>query len=174
MPMDQQKIGRFLRQLRSERGLTQEQAAEHLGVSNRSVSRWETGATMPDFDLLMQLSDYYNVEIGDLLDGERRTVSAAGETKETLIKAADYQNTEKIAHTRRLFFVFLAGILAMALYLAIDALDLMDTPPYDAAADFLLGLILGGLLVGALYTSRYMSKIRAAKLRLLHRLREKC
>lgn len=172
MPMDQQKIGRFLRELRSGRGLTQEQLAEHLGVSNRSVSRWETGATMPDFDLLVQLSDYYNVEIGDLLDGERRT--AAGETKETLIKAADYQNTEKIAHTRKLFYVFLTGILAMVLYLTIDALDLMDTSPYDAIAGFLLGLVLGGLLAGALYTSRYMSKIKAAKLRLLHRLREKC
>ena len=55
--MDQQKIGRFLRELRNEQGLTQAQVAERLNVSNRSVSRWENGTTMPDFDLLMQLSD---------------------------------------------------------------------------------------------------------------------
>ncbi len=64
--MDQQKIGRFLRELRSEQGLTQAQVAERLNVSNRSVSRWENGATMPDFDLLMQLSDCYNIEVGEL------------------------------------------------------------------------------------------------------------
>ena len=171
--MNQQKIGHFLRELRSERGLTQEQVAEHLNVSNRSVSRWENGTTMPDFDLLMQLSDCYGVEVGELLDGERRKDLTDGEEKETLMKAADYQNTEKIAHTQKLFYVFLAGILAMVLYMTIDVLDLMNTPPYDAVAGFLLGLVLGGLLAGALYTSRYMSKIKAAKLRLLRHLREK-
>ena len=171
--MDQKKIGRFLRQLRGQRGLTQEQVAERLNVSNRSVSRWENGTTMPDFDLLMQLSDCYGVEVGELLDGERRINRADGEEKETLMKAADYQNTEKIAHTRKVFYVFLAGILAMVLYIAIDALDLMETPPYDAVAGFLLRLVLGGLIAGALYSSRYMAKIKAAKLRLLRRLRER-
>ena len=171
--MDQKKIGRFLRALRSQRGLTQEQVAERLGVSNRSVSRWENGATMPDFDLLMQLSDSYGVEVGELLDGERRPGGAAGEPKETLLKAADYQNTEKIAHTKNFFYFFLTGILALVLYITIDALDLMTTYPYDAIAGFLLGLVLGGLTAGALYSSRYMSKIKAAKLRLLRRLRER-
>lgn len=170
--MDQQKIGRFLRELRSEQGLTQAQVAERLNVSNRSVSRWENGATMPDFDLLMQLSDCYNIEVGELLDGERKTDSTQGDSAETLIKAADYQNAEKITYTKKLFYFFLAGILAMALYLTIDALGLAATSPYNAISGFLLGLVLGGLLVGALYSSRYMGKIKAAKLRLL-RLREK-
>ncbi len=49
----------------------------------------------------------------------------------------------------------------------------METPPYDAVAGFLLGLVLGGLIAGALYSSRYMAKIKAAKLRLLRRLRER-
>lgn len=104
--MDQQKIGRFLRELRSEQGLTQAQVAERLNVSNRSVSRWENGATMPDFDLLMQLSDCYNIEVGELLDGERKTDSTQGDSAETLIKAADYQNAEKITYTKKLFYFF--------------------------------------------------------------------
>lgn len=171
--MNQQKIGRFLRELRSERGLTQEQVAEELNVSNRSVSRWENGITMPDFDLLLQIADNCGVEVGELLDGERKSKDTHTEPKDTLMKAADYQNTEKIAHTQKLFYVFLTGILAMVLYLTIDALDLITTPPYDAIAGFLLGLVLGGLLAGALYSSRYMYRIKAAKLRLLRRLRER-
>ena len=51
--MDQIKIGQFLKRLRTEKSLTQEKLAELIGVSNRSVSRWENGNTMPDFDLLI-------------------------------------------------------------------------------------------------------------------------
>ncbi len=50
--MNQKEIGYFLKQLRSEKGLTQEQLAEILGVSGRTVSRWETGTNLPDLNLL--------------------------------------------------------------------------------------------------------------------------
>ena len=70
--MDQKKTGAFLKELRKEKKLTQEQLAEILQVSNRTVSRWENGANLPDLDLLIQIADYYEVELGELLDGERR------------------------------------------------------------------------------------------------------
>ena len=70
--MNQQKVGRFLKELRGEKAITQEQLAEMLGVSNRSISRWENGATMPDFDLLIQIAKYFEVEIEEILDGERK------------------------------------------------------------------------------------------------------
>ncbi len=57
--MDQEKIGRFLKQLRQENGLTQEQLAEQLGINARTVSRWETARTMPDFALLVELGRRY-------------------------------------------------------------------------------------------------------------------
>ena len=60
--MDLQKIGTFMKDLRKEKGFTQEQLAESLNVSRRTVSRWETGMNMPDLDLLMELSDLYAVE----------------------------------------------------------------------------------------------------------------
>ena len=59
--MNQKKIGQFLKELRKEKKLSQEQFAEIIGVSNRSVSRWETGMNMPDIDILIQISNYYNV-----------------------------------------------------------------------------------------------------------------
>lgn len=52
--MDQIKIGNFLRELRKEKGLTQEQLAEKFNVARRTVSRWETGNNMPDLDILIK------------------------------------------------------------------------------------------------------------------------
>ena len=61
--MDTKKIGAFLKQCRKEKNLTQEQLAEKFGVSARTVSRWETGINMPDLSILVQLAEYYDVEL---------------------------------------------------------------------------------------------------------------
>ena len=70
--MDQIKIGEFLRELRKEKNQSQEQIAERFGVSSRSVSRWENGNTMPDISIMIELADYYEVDLRDLLSGEGR------------------------------------------------------------------------------------------------------
>jgi transcriptional regulator with XRE-family HTH domain len=57
--MDQMKIGAYLKELRKEKNLTQELIAGKFGVSQRSVSRWENGNTMPDISVLIELADYY-------------------------------------------------------------------------------------------------------------------
>ena len=93
--MDQKKIGHFLRELRKTKGLTQEQLAEHLNVSGRTVSRWETGTTMPDLNLLIELADLYDIDIRELIDGERKNEKMDKETKDTLKKVADYAEKEK-------------------------------------------------------------------------------
>ena len=59
--MDQSKIGAFLKSLRKEKNLTQEQLAEQLNVSGRTVSRWETGSNMPDISLLVELAEFFGV-----------------------------------------------------------------------------------------------------------------
>lgn len=64
-------IGSFIAALRREQGLTQEQLAEKLGVSNRSISRWENGNTLPDYSLLQALSGVLKVSTAELLAGQR-------------------------------------------------------------------------------------------------------
>lgn len=167
--MNQQKIGQFLKELRSEKFLTQEQLAEVLGVSNRSISRWENGITMPDFDLLIQMAEFYGVEIGEILDGERKSDHMDRKTEETLSKVADYTNAEKREFPKRIRYLCLIGITCMLVYIGIDIFELTQVQPYKAVADFALGLVTGGLIMGVLYTSRYMSKIRSVKMRLLKR-----
>ena len=92
--MDQKKIGALLKELRTEKGLTQEQFAEIVNVSNRTVSRWENGNNMPDLDILIQISDYYEIDLRELLDGERKSEKMNKEMEETVLKAADYTNSE--------------------------------------------------------------------------------
>ena len=167
--MDQKKIGTFLKELRKEKGLTQEQLSELLGVTNRSVSRWENGVNMPDFDLVIELVNYFDVSVEEFLNGERKNEMNDKKTEETLLKVADYTNEERIRVTRRLNGLFIAGVVAMLLYVFLEANGLADTGIYEDIASFALGLVFGGLLVGVLYTSRYMVKIRAFKMRMLHR-----
>lgn len=65
--MNQQKAGEYLKSLRREKGLTQEQLAERFSVSSRTVSRWETGSNMPDVSMLVELAEFYNVDIRESL-----------------------------------------------------------------------------------------------------------
>ena len=93
--MDQIKIGAFLKTLRREKNMTQEQLAEQLGVSSRTVSRWETGSNIPDISLLAELAEFYDVSIPELIDGERKSEIMNEEIKEVADKMADYAGAEK-------------------------------------------------------------------------------
>lgn len=69
--MDQIKIGKFIATLRKEKDLTQEQLGEKLGVTNKTISRWENGNYMPDIEMLSLLSKEFDVSINELISGER-------------------------------------------------------------------------------------------------------
>lgn len=69
--MDQIKIGQFIASLRREQQLTQEALGEKLGVTNKTISRWENGNNMPDIEMLQLLSRTFDVTINELVSGER-------------------------------------------------------------------------------------------------------
>ena len=92
--MDQKKIGNFLKDLRKEKSLTQEQVAEKLGVSSRTISRWETGAYMPDISMLVDIAEMYDVDVREIIDGERIKENMNSEVKEVAVKMADYSKME--------------------------------------------------------------------------------
>lgn len=93
--MDQVKMGSFLKELRNEKELTQGQLAERLNVSNRSVSRWETGSTLPDISILVELAQIYEVDLTELIDGERKSEIMSEEMLQTLEKVGEYTSEEK-------------------------------------------------------------------------------
>lgn len=69
--MDQIKIGRFIASCRKMQGMTQKQLAEKIGISNRAVSKWETGKSMPDYGIMLELCDLLKINVNELLSGER-------------------------------------------------------------------------------------------------------
>ena len=163
--MDQQKIGRFLKDLRKEKGLTQEQLAEQFRISRRTVSRWETGSNLPDLDILIEMADYYDVDLRELLDGERKSEKMNKELEETVLKVADYSNEEKQKLTKRMHWLFIGGFIAAVIYMVLVFTDHSD----NFLGGMCLGITFGMMIVGVIMTSKYAAKIRAYKMRLLHR-----
>lgn len=167
--INQKKIGSFLKELRKEKGITQEQLSEYLGVTNRTVSRWENGVNMPDFDLIIEMANYFDVTIEELLDGERKTNMMNKETENALLKVADYNNDERINYSKRQRFIFILGLITFIVYGIIEAQGLTSMPFYEEVASFTLGLVFGTLLLGVLFITQDMNKLYAFKMRLLHR-----
>ena len=143
--MDTKKIGAFLKQCRKEKNLTQEQLAEKFEVSARTVSRWETGINMPDLSILVQLAEYYDVEMRELLDGER-SQTMNKEMKETLDKVAVYEEWVKQKALK-------AGNLAFASMLVISVLAIIIQMLLTVDIRLVLGETATALVGGILYAS---------------------
>lgn len=170
--MDMIKTGSFLQELRKEKGLTQEQLADQLGVARRTVSRWETGNNMPDLDILVELADRYSVDLREILSGERKNEQMNEELKETVLQVADYTSEEKARLLKRMHWLFIAGLLGFSTFLIITLLGLESTAPYEAIGSFGLGIAFGMIILGVIFTGRHAAKIREFKLRLLGKLKE--
>ena len=116
--MEQIKTGKFIAELRKEKGMTQEQLGERLGVNSRSVSRWENGHGMPDISLLLTLADVLGVTVQELLEGSRREIESGNAgvvTYEGLHTVVQYLNQERAAWKKQIdsslkFSLFCVGV----------------------------------------------------------------
>lgn len=172
--MDQKKTGAFLKELRKKKCLTQEQLAEKFNVSSRTISRWENGCNMPDLDVLIELSDYYEVGLRELLTGERKNENMEQNTKhsemeEIALDAADYTNTEIQRYIKRVRLLLLTGVSFWFVSSLISHTPLTDCAAFRAVSDFADGAAFGMAVCGIILTSRYYQKIKAFKQRLLKR-----
>ena len=171
--MDLQKIGTFLKELRKEKGLTQEQLAETLNVSRRTVSRWETGNNMPDLDLLMEIADLYEVDLREMLNGERKSEDKMNkELEETVLQVAEYTNADKQRITKTVQGFFLLGILALIINVAMDLLEVEGTFWAGFGEGATIGIAIGSMILGILYTTGAIMKVQAFKRRMLGKEKE--
>lgn len=162
--MDQKKTGLFLRELRKEKQLTQEQLAEWFGVTNRSVSRWETGSNMPDLSILVELADFYDVDIRDIIDGERKGEDMNKEEKERLQLVADYAETEKNTLLMRLRIFSIVGLVSLIAGLVMMVISRDNNlPVYDYLMGTLMGVAIGALLVAVFYSTGVLENMRKRK-----------
>ncbi len=132
-----------MKQLRNEKRITQEQLAEILGVSGRTVSRWETGTNLPDLSILMQISEYYDVEIKEILNGKKKSENMDSELKETLLKVADYNELERRRAAK-------AGNLSFSIMFLVCAVTIVVQMLMDGSFPLIIGetvvLFVGGLI----------------------------
>ena len=173
--MDTVKIGNFLRELRKEKGLTQEQLAEVFNVSGRTVSRWETGSNMPDISILIEIADYYGLDVKEIINGCRNGAGTkdeapdqgdspgAGQASEgsSLRQVAEYADREKEKLAVRTRIYTIAGLAGIVAYVFCSA-----TVPSDSMA----GRIFMALLLLTVYIALAASLIYTSdKLQTLQR-----
>ena len=161
--MDQIKIGNFLKSLRKEKELTQEQTAEIFGVSRRTVTRWETGTNMPDLDVLVEIADYYDVDLREIFDGERKNERMDKNLEETVKQVAEYSNFEKDKIKKVVQIYLIAGILAIIANLLLEFFGGRETFLEGFLKGSTIGLALCSMIFAFLYVTGKLSKVAAFK-----------
>ena len=150
--MDQKQIGAFIAQLRHEKGLTQQQLGDVLGVTNKTVSRWENGNYMPDLALLKAMSEYFSISLNELLSGRRLTAEewpAAAEKNlaDAIVESAFTFQQKKDFWQKRWLKQHRALFICLALlYLVLLIVALYRHLPVLAGVCPLLALISYGVL----------------------------
>lgn len=125
--MDIQKIGIFLAELRKEKALTQDELGEKIGVTNKTVSRWENGNYLPPVEILQILSNFYDVSINELLSGERLSNENYKENAEEFI-VVDLMKTRREAKVHLIISCIVATIAILAGTMIILLGALLDMP----------------------------------------------
>ena len=132
--MDQIKIGRFIAACRKEQGLTQMQLAEQLNITDRAVSKWETGRAMPDSAIMLDLCALLHISVTDLLCGEVVSMEHHNEEMERNLLDAIRQKEE--ADKRLLTMEILTGIICILPLLAM-AVAVLVVPMKESTATIL-------------------------------------
>ena len=159
--MDLNKISNFIKAKRKELGITQDELAEKLFVTEKAISRWETGRGTPDISLLLPLSKELNIDVSELLNGEENKKSK--NDVEQLIEYSEITNANKYNFQFKLtIFFYILSILSFLLYLRFE---------YDPNIEVnyfirLLIIVIASIFViigNKIYSNNYVEKIEDKK-----------
>ena len=153
--MNQQIIGKFILQKRKEKNLTQEQLAEKLGVSNKTVSKWETGKCMPDYSVVQSLCEQLEITVTELMNGEEAEEKSVCTYDEEQIIDLLKRTQELEKQKSRL-----VGMVLITMGIALQALShtFGGTNFQDFMSGMLLGLSIVEMLVGVFVLGRSLAK----------------
>ena len=120
--MNQVKIGKFIAEMRKEQNLTQLDLAEKLGISNKTVSKWECGNGMPDYAVMESLCEILKINVNDLLSGERLSLQEYNKKAEENMMSLIQESGQNHGQDIRAWLGFIIGIavLAVVVFLVID------------------------------------------------------
>lgn len=145
--MDMQKIGGFLAELRKQKNLTQDELGEQIGVTNKTVSRWENGNYLPPVEILQILSKLYSVSINELLSGERLDDANYKENAEEYI-VVDLMTKSKDAKKRLIASLIVASMTIIAAVTIILLGALLAAPVWLRITCIVCAVMIVGLGIG--------------------------
>ena len=125
--MDQIKIGKFIASCRKEQGMTQAALAQELGISDRAVSKWETGKSMPDSGIMLELCEILKINVNELLSGEKIMTEAYNKKVEENLLAMKQEVEEKNRQLLRTEYLIVLPTVLLGLVLIIAA-SLVEMP----------------------------------------------
>lgn len=126
--MDMQKIGNFLAELRKRKNLTQDELGEQIGVTNKTVSRWENGNYLPPVEMLQMLSKFYEVSINELLSGERLNAEHYKEKAEEYIVVDLIEKSNEAK--KKLTVSFVVAVISILSGVAVILLGALLAAPF--------------------------------------------
>lgn len=143
--MDQMAIGDFIAQRRREKNWTQEQLAERIGVSNKTVSKWECGKCMPDYSVVENLCRELDVTLNELINGKASERNLQPVNNDVLLKALERAQNLKRKKMRIIGCILLAmGIAALGLSRLCGGTEVQTV-----LSGAMLGIAVPALLLGA-------------------------
>ena len=153
--MDLDKIGKFIALNRKNKGLTQEQLAEKLGVTNKTVSRWETGKYMPDLSLLKPLSEELGITLNELLSGEKiKEEKIVENTERNILNTIDY-SSKKVENEHKKISIIL---MILGAIISISALTIFNKESSWCSIYSIIGIII--FVIGLVRNLKKFKKIQ--------------
>ncbi len=158
--MNQIIIGKFIAQKRKEKNLTQEQLAEKIGVSNKTISKWETGKCMPDYSIIEILCQELNITLAELMNGEEDEKSIHTYDNEQIIKMIkEMQNLKNIKTLISGFFLIIMGGVMFVLSQIFGGTNIQDF-----LSGFMLGISISNMLIGVFLLGYYLLHCKQKKI----------
>ncbi len=147
--MNQKQIGRYIAEKRRIKNLTQAQLAEQLGISDKTVSKWECGRSMPDYALIQPLCESLDISVSELIEG-KNTALHERQLMELLRRTQELERQNGILH----------GVIMLIFGIALQALapHFVGSPMQDLLSGIILGLSVGILLLGIYLIFQAMQK----------------
>jgi transcriptional regulator with XRE-family HTH domain len=147
--MNQKQIGRYIAEKRRIKNLTQAQLAEQLGISDKTVSKWECGRSMPDYALIQPLCESLDISVSELIEGKEASLHER-QLMELLRRTQELERQNGILH----------GVIMLIFGIALQALapHFVGSPMQDLLSGIILGLSVGILLLGIYLIFQAMQK----------------
>ncbi len=141
--MNQVRIGKFIQELRKENNMTQEELAQRLGVTDKSVSRWENGKTMPDISLFSILADELHSTIPELLNGSKMTKEELVNMRDTINNLIEYESNKQVKDNKKFNKYNLIGSITLVLALLHNVFGYLNYIFTPNIVEFVQGSLFG-------------------------------